>query len=320
MQQFYLDRYDAGATLLAQSSDPQGAAGAVPLIFYGRLLTGRLDDADAECGLQLRKEDPRVFGPYRWACTILWRNQGRYRDAYNLIAAGRLPGGYPLAARLETDQVSLGVLELEMGRPLLALGIWDAIRPDTTSVAPGRFARELTWYLVRRGTAAVAAGQFDLARQLADSAELIGQRSLYGRDPKLHYFLRGLLAATSGDHESAIDLFRRSVNSWTYGYTRANLELARSLMVVGRPHEAIVPLRAALHGGWDGSNLYVTRTELHEALAQAFAAAGARDSATAHYRAVERAWRHADPNLAPRYQAARAWLESHGAIASPGLR
>jgi hypothetical protein len=56
----------------------------------------------------------------------------------------------------------------------------------------------------------------------------------------------------------------------------------------------------------DGSNSYVTHTELHEALAQAFELANQPDSAAAHYRAVERAWRHADPPFAERYAAARA--------------
>jgi hypothetical protein len=56
----------------------------------------------------------------------------------------------------------------------------------------------------------------------------------------------------------------------------------------------------------DGSNTYVTHTELHEALAHAFHAAGRRDSARVHYAAVERAWRKADPMLAERYAIARA--------------
>ena len=61
-----------------------------------------------------------------------------------------------------------------------------------------------------------------------------------------------------------------------------------------------------LHGGIEGSGLYVTRTELHELLAQAFAAAGARDSAAAHWAVVERAWRGADPALQARYETARS--------------
>jgi hypothetical protein len=77
-------------------------------------------------------------------------------------------------------------------------------------------------------------------------------------------------------------------------------------MALGRPQEAVAVLRPALHGGVDGSNTYLTHTELHEAAAQAFALAGRFDSAAAHYQAVERAWRHADPEYAARYARAKA--------------
>ena len=67
---------------------------------------------------------------------------------------------------------------------------------------------------------------------------------------------------------------------------------------------------AGLRGGIDGSNLYVSRTELHELLAQLFDAARQRDSAVAHYTAVEHAWRGADPMLKARYDAAVARLST----------
>jgi tetratricopeptide (TPR) repeat protein len=160
--------------------------------------------------------------------------------------------------------------------------------------------------LTLAGTALAAAGDTAGVRRLADSAEAIGQGSNWGRDPRLHHFLRGLLLQREGRHAQAVEAFRRAVLSTTDGYTRINLELARSLMALGRQNEAIAILRPALRGGVDGSNSYVTHTELHEALAQAFELANQPDSAAAHYRAVERAWRHADPPFAERYAAARA--------------
>ena len=69
---------------------------------------------------------------------------------------------------------------------------------------------------------------------------------------------------------------------------------------------AIAILRPALRGGVDGANTHVTHTELREELAHAFELAGQRDSATFHYRAVERAWRHADPQFRERYELAKA--------------
>jgi thioredoxin-like negative regulator of GroEL len=74
-----------------------------------------------------------------------------------------------------------------------------------------------------------------------------------------------------------------------------NYELARALLRVGRPTEAVATLQSSLRGEVDASNLYITRTDLHELLADAFYAAGQTDSAAAHYRAVATAWRRADP-------------------------
>jgi hypothetical protein len=79
-------------------------------------------------------------------------------------------------------------------------------------------------------------------------------------------------------------------------------------MRLDRPADAIPVVRAALHGDIDGSNLYITRTELHELLAQAFVRVNLRDSAAVHYRAVANAWAKADPKYHARRDLARAWL------------
>ena len=81
--------------------------------------------------------------------------------------------------------------------------------------------------------------------------------------------------------------------------------MARSLLSLQRPAEAIAVLRPAIRGGVDGSNTYTSRTELHEALAQAFEQSGQSDSARFHWRAVESAWRFADPEFRERYLTAR---------------
>jgi tetratricopeptide (TPR) repeat protein len=156
------------------------------------------------------------------------------------------------------------------------------------------------------GTALAAAGDTAAVRTLADSVERIGPNSNTGRDFRLHYFLRGLHLQHQNRHAEAVASFRRSLFSLTEGYTRTNLLIATSLMELRRYPEAIAILQPALRGGVDGSNTYVTHTELHEALAHAFHAAGQRDSAAVHYTAVERAWRRADPELSDRYQTARA--------------
>ncbi|MGH7554895.1 MAG: hypothetical protein ACREMQ_17990, partial [Longimicrobiales bacterium] len=102
------------------------------------------------------------------------------------------------------------------------------------------------------------------------------------------------------------------------GYTRTNYELARALLRLGRPAEAAAALQPAVRGPLEGSNLYVTLTELRELLAQAWDAAGEPDSAIVHHRAVVRAWRRADPLLQQRVTAAQARVKAlESGAASP---
>ena len=75
-----------------------------------------------------------------------------------------------------------------------------------------------------------------------------------------------------------------------------------------RAREAAAVVAPALRGEVDASNLYVTRTELHELLAQAYDRAGIRDSAAVHYRAVVRAWANADEAFHVRRDVAQTWL------------
>jgi hypothetical protein len=65
-------------------------------------------------------------------------------------------------------------------------------------------------------------------------------------------------------------------------------------------------LAPALRGDLQASNYYVTHAELHEALAEAFEAAGEPDSARVHYAWVANAWRAADPPFRARAARARA--------------
>ena len=90
-----------------------------------------------------------------------------------------------------------------------------------------------------------------------------------------------------------------------------NLELGRALLRRDRAAEAASVVAPALRGEVDASNLYVTRTELHELLAEAYDKAQMADSAAAHYRVVVRSWSRADPAFHARREVARAWLTRH---------
>jgi hypothetical protein len=57
---------------------------------------------------------------------------------------------------------------------------------------------------------------------------------------------------------------------------------------------------------------------VHELLAQAFDRLGSRDSAMVHYRAVVRAWEHADARYHARRARARQWLAEYARTPSGG--
>jgi predicted Zn-dependent protease len=135
-----------------------------------------------------------------------------------------------------------------------------------------------------------------------------GAKSGFGRDPRLYHYLNGLLWLARDRPDSAVIAFRLALLSETQGYSRLNLQLARALLMVGRADEAIPLLKHALAGTLEAGNFYVARTELQETLARAYEGAGSPDSAAVYYRAVLRAWRHADPQFQPAMSRARARL------------
>jgi predicted Zn-dependent protease len=146
--------------------------------------------------------------------------------------------------------------------------------------------------------------------RLADSIEALGALTGRGRDRRLHHHIRGLLWIARGDSGRAISELRSAIYSPTFGYTRTNYELGKLYLGLDRPRDAVAVLGSALRGSMEASNFYITRTELHELLAQAYDRAGVRDSATAHYSAVVDAWREADPQFATRRNVARDRLST----------
>jgi len=229
----------------------------------------------------------------RWVWLIGLRNQGRLREAKELA----------------TDELTQSIIAFESGDYPAAIRGFRAIAASANTIPQaGHRARGVSWNLTHAGAAHAAAGDTVAVRRLADSIEAIGPQSLFGRSARLHYFLRALLLAAAGRHAEAVETYRRAMFSPTEGYTRINYEMARSLLALGRPVDALAPLQAALRGGIDGSTLYITRTELHELLAQAFDAAGQSDSAAAHYRAVTHAWARGDAPFQARRKLALDWL------------
>jgi tetratricopeptide (TPR) repeat protein len=272
----------------------------------GLIRSGRFSELDLKIQSGVANS-PESRGGAGWLLGISLRNQGRLREARALAEHGIVPGTSVQIPGLP-DPTAVAIVDFDLGRYAEAARILleraDADRAGTDP--PGLKARNLTWHLTLAATAFAAAGDTASVRRLADSVERIGAVSRFGRDGRLHHFLRGLLYQRQGRHSAAVDAFRRSLFSLTDGFTRTNLEMARSLMALRRYPEAIAILQPALRGGIDGSNSYVTQTELHEALARAFESAGRSDSASVHYSSVEAAWRRAEPVLRLRYRRARS--------------
>lgn len=242
-----------------------------------------------------------------WLLTISLREQGRLAEA--MEAARRIR---PLAQKFVRlgSPLNSSVLEaqvqLEQGHAAIAAALFDTI---AAHVGPdAQTARAYAWIITHAANARAAAGDTTLLARLSDSVRAFTASSGYGRDRRLFHHIRGLLLAVRGDDDGAIAEFRSAIYSLTNGYTRTSYELARALLRRQRPREAIAVLQPAFRGPLDNSNLYMSRTELHELLARAWEAAGAKDSAAAHYAVVARTWSSGDPPFRARADTARRRL------------
>ena len=269
-----------------------------------RIQMGEFDEADARLRELARDGIENVQTDALWFLTISLRNQGRLREALETITRMEHVGRSGSAGPQHRAQVFL-----ELGRARDAALLFDSIgRASFPQLAPAQIARHRSWNLVHQASALAAAGDTGSLSALADTLEWWGRRSAYGRDWRLHHHVRGLLLVARGQLEPAAAEFRRAIYSPTVGYTRTNLELANVLLRLRRPHEALAVLQPSLRGGIEGSSLYVTHSELHEALGRAWEAAGRPDSAVVQYRHVLAAWRDADPPLRARRDSLRARL------------
>jgi DNA-binding SARP family transcriptional activator/TolB-like protein len=283
-------------------------AGALNIDLTAALLAIRSGDfsgADDRLRRLLREGSTSVQRDAAWYLVLSLRNQGRLREALELTA--------------RSSPITRAIVLVDMDRPQEAARAFQAMVPALPDDAPpGHLAKHQAWLLTHVATSLAAAGDTARLALLADSVEQFGSQSAYGRDARLHHYIRGLLWNWRGQPARAAAEFRNSVYGWSEGYTRANYELARTLIAQKQPAQAVYPLQAALRGDLQSNNLYVARTELHELLAQSFDLLGQRDSAVAHYRHVINAWRSADPQFSTRVQRARLRLDANSRRVSSG--
>lgn len=274
------------------------------------------DEVERDAVALMASPRPGDVTEARWVLSIALRNEGRLQEALRLARGGEQPGISVDALNGEDIDFEKAVLSLEMGDPRLAVSIFERMRRiDTSAWAAGLQARHHAWRSTLLGMALAASGDTQGVLRMADTVEYWGRRSSFGRDRKAHHYLRGMALVAAGHDDAAVAEFREAIHSLTLGFTRVNLELARALLRLRRPREAVAVLQPALRGDIDASNLYVTRTELHELLARSFDELAQRDSAAAHYQAVAKAWERADLLYHARRDSARTWLAQNSRIA-----
>jgi DNA-binding SARP family transcriptional activator len=189
-----------------------------------------------------------------WWRLIILRHQGRLTEA--LAAARDLERMAGLEGKLAVAQILF-----EGGRFREAALGFERLALEARSRLPasaGGQARHISWQLAHAATAWAAAGDTVRLAGIADSIQVIANQSAYGRDWRLPAYVRGLLWQARGLPDRAASEFRNALYSPGEGFTRTNLELARTLLQLGRAVEAVPILRSALRGPVEGSNFYAT--------------------------------------------------------------
>jgi hypothetical protein len=187
---------------------------------------------------------PGLEGDAPWFRTLSLRYQGRLREAL-AIARQRRPGRTRSAMGLAE-----AIVLFEMGRFREAAAAFDVIAatPGFRPELDARIARDRAWNLTHAATALAGAGDTAVLVALTDSVQRIGGMSGYGRDRRLHHYVRGLLRRARGQLPEATDELRRGIFSMTDGYTRNSYELARTMLQLRRAGDAIAVLRPAFRG------------------------------------------------------------------------
>lgn len=278
---------------------PRVPAYALQVVF--RLIEARRYDAAADTiDRWLRAAEGELTAGAIDMAALLLRERGRHAEAAKVLGDAVRRGVQGVEALEGVRANSLA----RVGEVQAAMAIYARIAaplaPNETSPA-GRNpndARRFAWSMALAADALYLAGRIDTVKlnALADSVEVIGSRSNFGRDWRVHHHIRGLVAAAGGRWADAERHFRAAV--WVpAGWTRTNIELSRVLLAQHRAREAVQVLREGYMGPLDGMARYAPRSELDFWMSRAFAAAGQRDSARVYAAHARRAWGDAEPQV-----------------------
>jgi tetratricopeptide (TPR) repeat protein len=261
------------------------------------IFSGDFERADRLLSEKVRFSPPAVQREAIWWTIISLRNQGRLKEA---LAAARLHGdliGADYAAW--TARSPEAVVLFEGGRLREAIALYEQLALNTWDgeASPNRLAGHRASVLTHLGNARAVAGDTIGLEALADSIEALGRRSGNHRFRVAHHHVRGMLARSRGDRKLAVEEFRRAEYAVTEAYGRTKTELARTLLELHRPREALQVIQPVLRAGMMGPIYHAPRSEVQEIAGQVWEALGRADSAAVYYRRVLHAWHTADPEL-----------------------
>lgn len=303
----YAGRYDA-ALGAARRSIALSDGEPDYLAQFGRLLLmmRRYDSADSAIAAWAASPSPHIRKMAFDLRFTAERERGQYRASNRTIEA--MLRAFPQGRELELVRGNnLG----RIGDYAGALRLYERLAHTTNpEVLPtGRLtavgARGFSWHHSLEGDAIAASGDTVRLRILADSIEMVGARSYYGRDWRLPHHLRGLIAMRGGRYADAVRELEAA--RWGMaGWTRTLAELAWAHLALGHPRNAIAALRNAYASPLDAMGRYLPHSEIDYLMALSFRSAGRLDSAAVYTGYVRRAWRNADPE-AKRMLASLAW-------------
>ena len=298
--------------------DPTGiGSDRLSTLALQQMYSRQFDEAERSLRASAETGNPVVRRESLWYLALSNRQQGRLAEALtnakqfrvawaplNVRASGAARDAVPTQSLVEAQVL------FELGRYREAAALFDSVsRWSPPEEMQSQLGRSRAWNMTHAATALASAGDTAGLAARADTVQALGARSGFARDRRLHHHVRGLLYAARGNDDAAIEEFRRAIYSWSMGYTRTNIALATVLIRQRRHADAIAALQPVLHGPLESSNYYVTRTEAHDLLAQAWdgvPGAAAHDSAAAHYAIVAESWQRADPIFAERVARARS--------------
>ncbi|HUH13124.1 MAG TPA: tetratricopeptide repeat protein [Longimicrobiales bacterium] len=305
-------RYEEADAMVRRAGELGMPAEWVTLSLIGNhIRRGEFTEADAALRSFIATSIRPLRSEARWLLVISLRNQGRLAEALEVVEEER---DDPAGGRAFLDATLLleAAVRFERGDHERAARLYHAIVATVPGeVGEGAWSRHTAWFLTHAANAEVMDADLGALGELTERVRVLGEKSAYGRDQRLHHHIRGLRAARLGRHERAVEAFRAAVYSTASGYTRTNVELAKSLLALGRYAEAVAVLDPPLrNGGIESTLFYATRTEMRALLAEAYAGMGEMRQARAHAEAVLAAWRGADPVFGARVERLRSIIDA----------